>query len=162
MKRNITKFIAVLTACCALLFVLVACSGDEAQDDQDNSQPPLSQLNTSLPPDAVEPNVPGDVGFTLQPPSDTNFGSISNDPADMSDGLYTFEDGYAYALDPNTFEKTGPALDPITYQPVDVQPEVPVVDPDPTSVPSTVESEPPEEVPQDVKLPNTGIFLEDD
>lgn len=106
--------------------------------------------------------------------------------------LYTIDGDYAYELDPNTLTPVGDPLDPVTHQPIaiadqpepeteeppaeegDPEPEPPVVEPDPYLVESNPEPEAeqpvpdividdlPPEIPPEQKLPNTGIFLEDD
>ena len=119
----------------------------------------------------------GDVSFGLQDPGDPDFSDIGTG---IDDGLYTIENGYAYALDPTTFDKTGPALDPVTHEVLDPQPvfdeisdveqtDPNVVAPEENTTEGSGEQTPPEQlppatptIPDEVKLPNTGIFLEDD
>lgn len=110
-----------------------------------------------------------DIEFDLEGITDPNFDSITDvKPESVEDVLYTVEDGVAYALDPNTLEPYGPPLDPVTHEPIETAPPavytpaptpVPELTPEPTNSPiiSAQESLTP-----DTKLPNTGIFLEDD
>ena len=120
------------------------------------------------------------VDFELEAPATPSFGDAGTPEGEgVADTLYTIEDGVAYALDPNTLEKVGPPLDPITHEELEAIPEVtdtlevsdtlvpekpsfsqePTVSstPVPTVLPTPEQTVPPEE-----KLPNTGIFLEDD
>ena len=112
-----------------------------AQESQQNDQ--SSQLNT--------------VDFGLQSPPTTSFDDVPLENSAAVDGLYTILNGYAYALDPNTFEPVGPPLDVNTHQPIPQEPEPEVVE-EPAPPPVVEIVEPTEET----KLPNTGIFLEDD
>lgn len=135
----------------------------------------------------TEPDVSvmGEVDFDLQSPDasmeqadgdDLGFDDIQlGQEVGITDGLYTIVDGMAFAIDPVTLEKTGPALDPVTHEPldpVDMLPDLNLLDdeiptdeePSVQSSDSTTDPTPKPEVPvsDKDKLPNTGVFLEDD
>lgn len=108
----------VLFSC---VFLCVGCSDKE---DNTHSSPNNSQQVVADGQEQVIPNInldndeednQGNVDFTLTPESNPEFNS-----AQKEEVMYTIEDGYAYALDPVTLEKTGPALDPITKEVVDM------------------------------------------
>ena len=184
----------------AVCLMLIACMMLTACKGKDDNGAGQSTGNPSGPADGTQVTIPGyedgnfgetptgdtgnqgDVSFGLQDPGDPNFSQMGSS---IDDGLYTIENGYAYALDPNTFDKVGPALDPVTHEVLDPQP---VLDGDIDSTPNDTQTDgdgvavnpfPGEEVPSSngepsqnqpanpavpdsVKLPNTGVFLEDD
>ena len=158
MKRdNIYRVVSLVLSLVLLLSVATGCGKKEEQQEQ-------------LPEDQADVPVSNPVDFDLEAPQEPAFDDITlSQEVGITDGLYTIENGVAYALDPDTLEKTGPALDPITHEPLeqDVTELVPIPDLD-VGQETTEEvkpSEPTKEettVPEEVKLPNTGIFLEDD
>ena len=133
-----------------------------------------------------------DLTFDLDQPSQPSFDNIPLVRDDSQPTtLYAMDGDYAYALDPDTMQPTGGPLDPVTHEPVTIadepsddqsveeltEGEPPVVegdqflvegddtptDEDPVVVEDPpVVSEPDPYVNPEVKLPNTGIFLEDD
>lgn len=174
----------VLALSLILCFSVTSCSlmsgssGKDKPSDSDQSKDSV----TSTP--SVAPT------FGLASNNNPNFSDESPSSSEKDDGLYTMENGYLYELDPTTFEKIGPALDPITREVVYPQPEDANSEDQPTS-----NDEPKEltegdasgevsgntdsavmgvttdsnngdadkpRVPDTEKLPNTGIFLEDD
>lgn len=176
--RNL--YLSLIIVC----FLLSGCGGEEATNGSGvNGTGGLMYATGSTVPDAsastgttltgstnatasnASSSEEGTVTFGLASIDDPNFSDIS------SEGLYTIEGGYAYAIDPVTLDKTGPALDPLTKEPVELDAPAEPVSSEEESVQEKTEEEPeeepveeetPVEIPESVKLPNTGIFLEDD
>lgn len=181
MTRNTRTFFtfcrkkAILAFVIAVLCLAVAgCSGGGGSDK--SSQPNDSsgdnyfqnQMSPTTNISATEP--PSDVDFDMSAPAAPNFDNMTLTPA-ASEPLYTFEDGYAYLLDPDTLQKTGGPLDPVTKEPIEQEPagepgeeagEGEPTDPAEPETPGETEEPPAAEIPEEVKLPNTGVFLEDD
>ena len=106
----------------------------------------------------LEPDPTGD-GSLMDPTDTPNTGDGASD-ADY-EPLYIEMDGYAYELDPITFEPIDVPLDPITRLPVNAEVDDAVlVD----EVDDNFYEEHPsaEEPTEETKYPNTGIFTEDD
>lgn len=150
------QFILVL-GLAVMVLSLSACGGQDTPDDNTGITPPPTptDMNTTLTPPADDSLAGGSTGapsvdFGLEPVTPPTFDGFTTQ---QGTGLYTIVDGYAYALDPETLEPTGPKLDPVTHAPV--EPEEPT-EPEEPAEPEPVVSE------DDGKLPNTGIFLEDD
>ena len=162
-KRTIS--VAIALCCCAL-------SGCSMLSDTPSEQ------QQSIP--SAQPSAPVEFELeALETPTFDNAGLPEGEG--VSDTLYTIENGVAYALDPNTLEKVGPPLDPITHEELNIVPEAtdtlevgdtlipekpmisetPVVSvqPSTTLIPDPT---PEQTVSPEDKLPNTGIFLEDD
>lgn len=182
---SVRRLLALMMSAMLVLSLLSGCG---KKDNEEQTPPPNDGVQdgqqTVIPGYEDGPDTSGDVSFGLQDPGDPTFSDIATGE---DDGLYTIENGYAYALDPTTFDKTGPALDPITHEVVDPQPQF---DADGNLIqdgegegnteqlppegeggdgtesqtpPDTVQTPPPVvTIPEGQKLPNTGIFLEDD
>lgn len=172
---KVKRLLALLLTATLALF-LYACGADNAeQPSTPGAEPTVASPETQTP---AEPQATGNgVDFGLQPAPEPNFDSPAT--GGNSDKIYTIEGDYAYELDPSTFQTIGPPLDPITHEPVDN----PVLDGNNPSTPNNPQnstppasqppaSEPPASQPPaaspspspsgDNKLPNTGMFLEDD
>lgn len=116
--KSLIIFLLVLFSCVFL------CTGCSDKEDNNHISPNNSQQVVADGQEQVIPNLDLDndddinqdnVDFTLTPEDNPEFNSAQNEEV-----MYTIEDGYAYALDPVTLEKTGPALDPITKEVVDI------------------------------------------
>lgn len=180
--KKVLKVAAIIATVAILSSVLTSCGGkDDATDTEDTSTGDTQQTSDTS---DSQPTV----DFELQQTADPNFDAIEQGQSvDTSDGLYTLIDGYAYALDAETLEPTGPALDPITKEPIETQPaeetpteevgttaeteqpaddaivpEQPVVNEQPAEEQPIEPTAETEVVSEEVRLPNTGIFLEDD
>lgn len=167
MHKKVVKVLSLVLIFSLMSALLVACGGDNEPVDTSNDNNNAAQTGQTIqqPEDVPPPNfgldmdntqMGGDIDFGLQSPGDPDFDNVPVGSYD--DGLYTIEDGFAYALDPATLDKVGPPLDPVTHEPVG---EGPVVEEPPVEEPLVEEPtiEPP---PEEIKLPNTGMFLEDD
>lgn len=170
MRKELCSRFVFLLVCALLLGLLTGCGGK----DKDDAQAPSQDAQTTAPPSTQPeptgvPDVPGfglegemggdGVDFNLQSPGNPDFDNVPVGSFDT--GLYVTEGDYAYALDPATLDKVGPPLDPVTHEPV--QTEAPPPDENaPEETPP--ETKPEETAPpaEEVKLPNTGLFLEDD
>lgn len=166
LKTNGVLFCSILLI--AVLFT--ACGEKGTGQSSDDGQQTNYFQNGGQSQDDGSTAEPEDLNFDMAPPTTPDFSDLTLTPA-SSEPLYTFEDGYAYALDPETLQKTGPALDPVTKEPIadaaapdTAEPETPVDgegEPEvgePASADEGAKTEPDESV----KLPNTGIFMEDD
>lgn len=187
MKNNSHKVFTLAIVILLMLMFLTACNDEDHYVGNDlNKQDALNAaLAAQNPTDSSGASgEEGENNFTLQSPGNTNFDDIGltheDDPQQSE--MYTIDGGYAYALDPDTLQPTGDPLDPITHEPADLTDvenlNPPKVDPDPklsegddkaegdtdTQVlaDSISEGTSSEQVAPQVKLPNTGIFLEDD
>lgn len=174
--RSKKLLLLVLVLCMAMM--LCACNKDEADQTPDALGTADTQtLSTSGTPQGQQTPTPqqtsgSTVDFNLQQAPDPNFSSPESGGSD--DKIYTIQGDYAYEMDPNTLQIIGPPLDPITHEPVDN----PVLDGSNPSTPNNpqdtatpvdnlpedpVDTPTPTEPPkEDNKLPNTGMFLEDD
>ena len=174
------KVLPMILALVLVLSCLTACSSDE---DTEPEPSPAPTGETIIPGyengyDASEGE--GDEGappvdFGLQDGGDPVFSDLGTG---VDEGLYTIENGYAYALDPTTFDKVGPPLDPVTHEPIgDAASDDGSVDASGEGSgegDTTGEGEGNGEgaegssdegsngISDQTKLPNTGIFLEDD
>lgn len=172
----------LVTAILALCLAVALCGCNADKEDTPNAIGPsqsVSQGDATTPPNSNDgSNSGGRVDFGLQTAPDPNFDSPAS--GGSSEKIYTIQGDYAYEMDPNTLEIVGPPLDPITHEPV----ENPVLDGTNPSTPNNPQdtqnnqtpatSEPPVEPekpdvppetstpPAEEKLPNTGMFLEDD
>lgn len=185
MYRCIRKVLKLILCLCMALVLCFLCGCGQGDGDTTATSTP-GGLDTPPPEDSQE--MPEESAGELSPPPEISFGlegpgdPIFGDPGLAQDtgsptGMYTIaDDGFAYALDPNTFTPIGPPLDPVTHLPLDVTPE-PTIE---VSIPPEVTTPPVESeelpiagdsiegdtvtatVPPEDKLPNTGIFLEDD
>ena len=145
--RNLPIRVLAVTTALSCVVALSGCNNRKDEDPPSLSPVASSQSSTSSSSETVD--------FGLESPPSTNFGDIDSTVSQTDPGIYTIIGGYAYALDPNTFEPIGPPLDPITHMPV----ELPAEDePEPEAEPEPELTKPTETN----KLPNTGIFLEDD
>lgn len=177
-KLRVVSILALAVLCTGLL------SGCNRGEENEPSQPTMAGVQdgqqTTIPDyedgasstDGSNEIVPPP-DFGLTSPGDPNFSDMGSG---QDEGMYTIEDGYAYALDPATFEKVGPPLDPVTHEVVtltdttdDTVPADTAVQPDDsnneeetTTTPTQTQTQEPSKIPEDQKLPNTGIFLEDD
>lgn len=191
-----TKYKGILVLMTVMILVLCLTGCKDKGKDKESSDgggvtgAPQDGQQITLPDVGVSDTdgglAPDELDFGLQSPGDPDFSDYNTS---QNEGLYTIENGVAYALDPDTLEKTGPALDPITHEPIDStdtgddsvidpnpQPEqndtsIVISDPEDTAVVSDPEdsidtkneSEPSVSEPEpEIKLPNTGVFLEDD
>lgn len=170
------------------LFMVVSLAGCSLAENLVGkpSEPP-SQVTAN--PDATMA-VTDDPNALLSPPPQISFGLTEPEHNDFGDpgvaqstgattGLYTIgEDGYAYALDPVTFGPVGEPLDPLTHEPIavtattepsaepteppEVLPTIPPTAPPVETVPPTVPPTVQPTVSPENKLPNMGLFTEDD
>ncbi len=174
-----TKKVALFALAGCLVLALAGCK-EEAENNpgvSDNPNPSPTAMDSVAP--TQDPTAAGtdgsSVDFGLQVAPTPNFDSPSTN---QSDKLYTIVGSYAYELDPQTLEPIGDPLDPITHEPVanpvldgvdPTAPNNPQASPSPSAVPSAAPSTSPEpsttpspKPTGEGKLPNTGIFLEDD
>lgn len=169
-KKNYSTLLA-FCLCLLMALSLVGCGEKDEEDlPQDSGQAAPAPEEQVPPADlgATTPDVPGfglegtmggdGIDFQLQSSGNPDFNDVPVGSFDT--GLYTVEDGFTYALDPATLEKVGPPLDPVTHEPLEEQPTETPLEPEqtPTEAPQEETTPPPAEV----KLPNTGMFLEDD
>ncbi len=176
---NTKKCLAMLLALCMAL-ALCACNADEGSEPSTPAEPPASMDPGAQQTDPGDANP--DVSFDLQEPPAPDFDSPAT--GDDSGKIYTIEGDYAYEMDPATLKPIGPPLDPITKEPVNnpvldgTNPSTPnnpqysnptaseppaESNPPVQSDPPVTTTEPPTTPPSDEnKLPNTGMFLEDD
>lgn len=173
---NPKKLLVTVLSLCLLLSLCACDSAEEPPDALGTNTTTPSQGDQPAQPsqDATGTQTPGGgVDFNLQPAPDPDFDSPAS--GGSNDKIYTIQGDYAYEMDPNTLEIIGPPLDPITHEPVDNPVEGggnPSTPNNPQDTPAASEppaSEPPASDPPatstptaDTKLPNTGMFLEDD
>lgn len=171
---KLKKCLVLLLSLC-LAIALCACG---AKEDDTRGADGAQSNTTSDSQQTPSGDTGSSVNFGLQSAPDPDFDSPAT--GDDSGKLYTIVGDYAYELDPNTLQPTGDPLDPVTHLPVSNpvlegenpstpnnpqnQPQEPAApadtQPDPEPV-ATAEPDP-EPVATQEKLPNTGMFLEDD
>lgn len=169
------KYIKLLAVYCVVCMVGTGCSLPWSKEPVPIESPAVSSapaMSNSVSEPQDFSNIPeygggGEVPVVL-PSEDNTMGASSGED---SDALYEVkDDGYAYRLDPQTFEAYGEPLDPVTHEPISgssvefsgptssAEPEPDQSDSTEITDDSTVFVEPTEET----RLPNTGLFLEDD
>lgn len=167
-----------LAGCSLVDGILPNQSGNPSQvtSNPEASEPVEEQGTTEGP---LSP--PPQISFDLVEPEKGGFGDPGvAQSTGAATGLYTIgDDGYAYALDPTTFEATGEPLDPVTREPIAVDSTPEPSEAVPVETDSIAESEAPTEdvlhtatpvvsttptptVHPDEKLPNMGLFLDED
>lgn len=174
--KHFRKLVIALMMVTLLAGLTTACQKDEPDDVAPAPQPTVipgyeDGYDPNNDPADTSTDVPA-VDFGLQDGGDPTFSDMGTG---VDEGLYTIEGGYAYALDPTTFDKVGPPLDPTTHQPIDGADTSGTEGEgsdegsgDGDASGESAEGEGDGEgadtqgIDDSKKLPNTGIFLEDD
>ena len=142
------KYLCIL--CVSLMaFALSGCSAITGllQRNEESEPAPTEDIQVGVPEE--------DISFDLEEPSTPVFSEQDVTEAPAQEDLYIERDGYAYKLDPATLEPTKEPIEatnvvndtaPAPEDSVQM-PEFPVTAVEPT---------------EEIKYPNTGIFLEDD
>lgn len=171
-----SKRLMALFLCAMMVLAMSACGAESAEGSTAPGVESPAGVPETIPPTDENGT---DVNFGLQTAPDPNFDSPAT--GGSSDKIYTIEGDYAYELDPSTFQTIGPPLDPITHEPVDnpviggqnpstpnnpqnsnpPESQPPASQP-PASQPPTATPDPSPAPTGDSKLPNMGMFLEDD
>lgn len=172
---KLKKSLALLLSLC---MVLTLCACNKEDKDVTNANPSQQSGQNGTVGDQQNP-ADSQVNFGLQSAPTPDFDSPAT--GDDSGKLYTIVGDYAYELDPATLQPIGDPLDPVTHQPVSNpvlegenpstpnnpqnQTQEPATQPTEPSTPP--ESDPPAQTEEpaqqaETKLPNTGMFLEDD
>ena len=166
---KLKKFLS-LALCLCMVLALCACNKSNNDDTVANNP---STTQGGSPSGTNDSQGDTGVNFGLQSAPDPDFDSPST--GDDSGKLYTIVGDYAYELDPSTLQPIGDPLDPVTHQPVN-NPVLEGENPSTPNNPQNQTQEPqqtaePDSRPEptqtpapttETKLPNTGMFLEDD
>ena len=182
------KYIKLLAVYCVVCVVGTGCSFPWSKEPVPIESPAVSSapaMSSSINEMQDFSSIPeyggGDEVPVVLPSEDSTMSASSEDD---DDALYEIkDDGYAYRLDPQTFEAYGEPLDPETHQPIsgtsteysgpssEVEPKPVPSESEPEQEPEPEPSEPVEnteentalvEPTEETRLPNTGLFLEDD
>lgn len=152
------KYLCIL---CALVVALSLCGCSAITNLLHQNEEPEP---APAPSENIQVGVPEeDISFDLEEPQAPVFSEQDQEAPPADEDLYIERDGYAYKLDPATLEPIDIPLDPVTKEPIEA---VDVLD-DAAPVPEDI-IEMPEfpvtavEPTEEIKYPNTGIFLEDD